>query len=103
MIDFIVDHLKEGNVIRYQAVDTTSGELFVLLEWSIKLKEDEDYHQMQKQIANIEQELIYLVKLKCSKLVHYINMTQEFSSEENSIMVHVLQEDVHGISPNFLK
>lgn len=67
----------------------------LIIEWTIENQNNTD--QLQKQILSIEQELHYLVKLKHTNLVQYLNIKHEYNEIEEKFIIHILQEFVYGI------
>lgn len=105
----------------YAGLDTTTGELLAISEWSVKLLPGQgqalspriqstakkkvespthavvahyDLSMCLKQIASIEQEMSFLMKLNHANLVHYVNM--KYVQENDTLVVYLLQEFVLG-------
>lgn len=74
-------------------MDIETGELLTLTEWTISIEGISDI--IQRQVSSIEQELNYLVKLKHSNLIHYVNIRHE-DVEDKSIVVQILHDFVYG-------
>ncbi|KAK4885013.1 hypothetical protein RN001_001284 [Aquatica leii] len=91
------NHVNEGYVTYYNGLDIETGELLAVGEWIIPLKNLNDV-QIQRQVASIEQEMNYLVKLKHYNIVHYLNMKNQFHQSQNKIVVNILQEFVMGLN-----
>lgn len=100
-------------------MDVTSGELLAMSEWIIDFSTNYKNNQVKtsnrrgespkhssiirydqvscmRQIANIEQELNFLTKLRHSNLVHYVNM--KYINENDNIIIYLLQEFIIGIA-----
>ncbi|KAF5298737.1 hypothetical protein FQR65_LT09606 [Abscondita terminalis] len=90
-------HVNEGNVTYYNGLDIETGELFSVGEWIIYLKNSNDL-QIHRQVASIEQEMNYLVKLKHCNIVHYLNMKNQLHQDKNIIVVNILQEFIVGLN-----
>ncbi|KAL0111656.1 hypothetical protein PUN28_013086 [Cardiocondyla obscurior] len=100
-------HSAKGSVV-YAGVDTITGELLAITEWTLKCaivngncstQETVDMHHVMKQIASLEQELNHLYKLHHPNLVHYLNM--KYLKNNNSVVIYVLQEFVVGTTCSF--
>ncbi|XP_031334945.1 eIF-2-alpha kinase GCN2 isoform X2 [Photinus pyralis] len=91
-----IGHLKEGQVTYYHGLDIETGELFAVGEWIINYK-NADELQVCRQVTSIEQEMNYLIKLKHSHLVHYVNVKQQHVKDSNRVIVNILQEFVVGL------
>ena len=95
-------HSTKGSIV-YGGVDTTTGELLAVTEWTLKYGTTSDnvdgepchlQHSM-KQIGSIEQELNHLQKLHHPNLVHYLNM--KYIQNDDNIVMYILQEFVVSI------
>lgn len=84
-----LSHCENGCVI-YSAIDLSSGELLFLVEWKFK-----DI-LLKNKITSIEQEFVYLSKLRHVNLVKYFNMKSE------GFVVYILQEFIVGANCNSL-
>lgn len=93
-------HSPKGSVV-YVGLDMTTGELYVITEWSLKcrtanttqdMNEATDLQHCLKQIAVIEQELNHLNRLHHPNLVHYLNM--KYIQDKDSLVIYILQEFV---------
>ncbi|XP_076299172.1 eukaryotic translation initiation factor 2 alpha kinase Gcn2 isoform X2 [Lasioglossum baleicum] len=94
-------HSAKGSVV-YAGVDTTTGELFAISEWTFKGNNNIDENNVQhitKQIGSLEQEMNHLYKLYHPNLVHYINMKYLLNGDET--VVYILQEFVIGTTCSF--
>ncbi|XP_046628055.1 eIF-2-alpha kinase GCN2 [Neodiprion virginianus] len=100
-------HSTKGSVV-YVGLDTTSGELLAIAEWSLRCGTTEslpetheatDLQHCLKQIAVIEQELNHLNKLHHPNLVHYLHM--KYIQDKESVVIYVLQEFVVGTTCSF--
>ncbi|KAK7862324.1 hypothetical protein R5R35_005220 [Gryllus longicercus] len=109
-------HSPRGSIV-YSAMDTKTGQLYILTEWVLKVvnksplqhhrkrigfsecPEGGDMNSYLKQICSIEQELNYLQKLHHSNLVHYISM--KYIQEKDCLLVYLLQEFVFGANLTF--
>ncbi|XP_063231098.1 eIF-2-alpha kinase GCN2 isoform X2 [Bacillus rossius redtenbacheri] len=87
-------HSVDGSAV-HSGFDVQSGELFALITWTFR----GDLASIFKQLSSIDQELNYLQRLQHSNLVRYLNMT--YSQNQDAIIVHLLQEFVHGTSLSF--
>ncbi|KRT79635.1 protein kinase [Oryctes borbonicus] len=81
----------------FNSMDVDTGELFALSEWTIPTEVVSDINIVQRQVSSIEQELNYLVKLRHSNLIHYVNIRHDVS-EEKFITIQILHEFVYGLS-----
>ncbi|XP_077285683.1 eukaryotic translation initiation factor 2 alpha kinase Gcn2 isoform X2 [Arctopsyche grandis] len=110
-------HSERGCVV-YGGLDAATGELLAVVEWIIELQSNPgnisplkqrlkrgnspkhmlvsnyDLSTCMRQIASVEQELSFLMKLHHSNLVHYLNI--KYTNENNTLMVYLLQEFVLG-------
>lgn len=87
-------HSTKGSVV-YAGVDMTTGELFAISEWILKVNNKIDENNIQhimKQVGSLEQEVNHLHKLHHPNLVHYLNM--KYLQEEDDVLIYVLQEFV---------
>ncbi|XP_076234696.1 eukaryotic translation initiation factor 2 alpha kinase Gcn2 [Calliopsis andreniformis] len=94
-------HSNKGSVV-YAGVDMTTGDLFAIHEWTLKINSGSDENSIQqiaKQIGSLEQEIHHLSKLHHSNLVHYMNM--KYLQDEDSVVIYVLQEFVIGTNCSF--
>ncbi|XP_026672144.1 uncharacterized protein LOC108628228 [Ceratina calcarata] len=94
-------HSPKGSVV-YAGVDMTTGELFAISEWTLKINnsiEQSSIQHIMKQVGSLEQEVNHLHKLHHPNLVHYLNM--KYLQEEDNIFVYILQEFVIGTSCSF--
>ncbi|XP_043791915.1 eIF-2-alpha kinase GCN2 isoform X2 [Apis laboriosa] len=85
-----------------KGVDMTTGELFAISEWILKMNNKIDENNIQhimKQVGSLEQEVNHLHKLHHPNLVHYLNM--KYLQEEDDVLIYVLQEFVIGSSCSF--
>lgn len=86
---------SERNCTVFGGIDEETGELVSVSEWIVQAKNDAEHALVQKQIASIEQEFNYLVKLKHQNLVRYFNIKHDYSPENKST-VQILREIVLG-------
>ncbi|CAL7948676.1 unnamed protein product [Xylocopa violacea] len=94
-------HSTKGSVV-YAGVDMTTGELFAISEWMLKVNnkiEESSIQDIIKQVGGLEQEVNHLQKLHHLNLVHYLNM--KYLQEEDYVLIYVLQEFVIGTSCSF--
>lgn len=87
-------HSTKGSIV-YASVDMTTGELFVISEWTFKVNnktEENNIQHIMKQVGSLEQELNHLHKLHHPNLVHYLSM--KYLQEEENVLIYVLQEFV---------
>lgn len=100
-------HSSKGSVV-YVGLDTNTGELFAIAEWSLgygtmegvqEASETTELQHCVKQIAIIEQELNHLSRLNHPNLVHYRNM--KHIQDKGSVVIYVLQEFVIGTTCAF--
>ncbi|XP_048265951.1 eIF-2-alpha kinase GCN2 isoform X2 [Bombus terrestris] len=87
-------HSTKGSVV-YAGVDMTTGELFAISEWTLKVNnkiEENNIQHIMKQVGSLEQEVNHLHKLHHPNLVHYLNM--KYLQEEDDVLIYVLQEFV---------
>lgn len=94
-----LSHCDSGCII-YSGLDMHSGELLALTEWKIDTKEPHDISHHQNKITSIEQEFIYLSKLRHVNLVKYLNM--KCTQDKNQIIIYILQEFILGSNCNSL-
>ncbi|KAF5288488.1 hypothetical protein FQA39_LY15417 [Lamprigera yunnana] len=92
-----INHASEGIMTYYNGLDIETGELFAVGEWIINLRNVNDF-QIQRQVASIEQEVNYLVKLKHCNIVHYLNIKDQLNLDNKKIVVNILQEFVIGLN-----
>ncbi|CAK9814660.1 eIF-2-alpha kinase GCN2 [Anthophora quadrimaculata] len=91
-------HSNKGSVV-YAGVDMTTGELFAISEWTLKINnkiEENSAQHIMKQVGSLEQEVNHLHKLHNSNLVHYVNM--KYLQDGDTVIIYVLQEFVVGTS-----
>lgn len=88
-------HSNKGSVV-YTGVDMTTGELFAIHEWTLRVNNgvENSIQQITKQIGSLEQEINHLNKLHHPNLVQYLNM--KYLQDEDSVVIYVLQEFVVG-------
>ncbi|CAH1116543.1 unnamed protein product [Phaedon cochleariae] len=90
-----LEHPATNHII-YCGIDSESGELVIVSEWTIQVESKNDLPYIQRQIGSIEQELHYLAKLKHQNLSHYSGM--KYIVNENEIIIYLLREFIMGIS-----
>ncbi|XP_068966649.1 eIF-2-alpha kinase GCN2 isoform X3 [Bombus flavifrons] len=96
-------HSTKGSVV-YAGVDMTTGELFAISEWTLKVNnkiEENNIQHIMKQVGSLEQEVNHLHKLHHPNLVHYLNM--KYLQEEDDVLIYVLQEFVLDLQDFLLK
>lgn len=101
-------HSERGHVL-YAGLDMTTGDIVAITEWVFKIKthgsprdqiiknggqEVYELSHCMKFIANIEQELNFLTKLRHRNLVNYLNI--KYVQENESISMYLLQEFITG-------
>ncbi|XP_066598971.1 eIF-2-alpha kinase GCN2 [Prorops nasuta] len=100
-------HSPRGSVV-YAGVDTTTGDLLAVNEWTLKsdtTNKDEAnpeataYSRLIKQIVSLEQELNHLTKLRHLHLVNYLSM--KYIQDGNNMVIYILQEFVVGTTCSF--
>lgn len=79
----------------YVGLDTDTGEMFVITEWTIETTSATEVLQIQRQIASVDQEINYLVKLRHHNLGHYVAFKHE--TVDNKFIVKTLAEFVRGV------
>lgn len=96
-------HSVKGSIV-YSGVDTSTGELFAVMEWNFKCAPadqvngnnngtlNSNIQNTLKQLTSIEQELNHLQRLSHPNLVRYLNMS--YIQEGNNVKVYILQEFV---------
>lgn len=92
----LLGHIRDSCTV-YGALDTDSGEMLSVIEWLLNSETEADFLYSQKQVASLEQEFNYLVKLKHHNLVHYLNIKHEIVLSEKKIILQMLQEFVLGM------
>lgn len=93
LIHFVSEH-SSSNHTTFCGIDKDTGELVVINEWNVEIKNEGEAATIQKQINSIEQELNYLNKLKHQNLARYYSLKHEVN--DNSVIVSLLREYVYG-------
>ncbi|KAJ8980157.1 hypothetical protein NQ317_014652, partial [Molorchus minor] len=101
-IEFGIREIQRGRCIKhsmlnhvaFSAIDTDTGELVIVTEWNINLKNKTDLPYVQRQISSIEQELNYLTKLRHINLASYYNLKHQ--TTEDNVTVYLLKEFIYG-------
>lgn len=86
----------------FNGIDIANGEIVVINEWSIDIKNNSQLTQVMKQVSSIEQEFNHLVTLKHQNLARYFSIKCSYSSEK--VVVYILKEFIYGTSnfPRFV-
>lgn len=92
-------HCDRGFII-YSGLDLTTGDLYAIYEWKIDMSIHHELTHYQTKITSIEQEFIYLSKLKHINIVKYINMKSFY--EKDHLILYILQEFILGSNCNSL-
>lgn len=90
---FTITGHGESSSIIFTGIDTDTGELVEVAEWTL-LKKNSENGQLLKNVSSIEQELNYLIKLKHVNLAQYLGFKHEVVDGKS--MVYVLKELVLG-------
>lgn len=90
---FIITGHGESTSIIFTGIDTDTGELMEVAQWTL-IKKNSENGQLLKNVSSIEQELNYLTKLKHVNLAQYLGFKHEVV--DGTTVVYVLKELVLG-------
>lgn len=87
------EHSTSG-CVTFTGLDGETGEVVEIGEWIFQSGPKNDLNSLQKQISSVEQELIYILKLRHSNLGLYYAM--KFQIEDECVVVDLLREFIPG-------